>query len=262
MSVYDAKSTAEALWRTWIEGGVIVQLPPSRRPVTMEQAQAAQLHFPEVANSPICGWKIAATSEGGQNHIGVSGPLEGPYLACKTHDTGVSLSMNGNRMAVAEAEFAFVLGSDIAARQHPYSWDEIADSVQSLRPSLELPDSRFSDFKAVGEINLLADCACARDCVLGEPTDLNWMNIDLNDSPVQLLIDGKVVTQGSGADALGDPRTALVWLVNRLSARGVSLLSGQFITTGVCGKPMPIVPNSHVVADLGRFGTAEAYLTD
>ena len=220
------------------------------------------MEFSALAESPVSGWKIAATSKGGQTHIGVFNPLEGPYLESKTHESGVRLSMRGNHMAVAEAEFAFVLNRDIPPRSKPYEWNEILDAIGQLLPSLELPDSRFKDFKDIGAAGLIADCACARDCVLGAPTKEDWRSVDLNECPVQLRINGDVVTQGTGADALGDPRKAMTWLVNRLSTRNIPLRSGQFVTTGVCGKPMPIIAGDHVVADLGRFGTSEAYLTD
>ena len=262
MSEFLPRQAADTLWGLWQAGATIDRLSPSCRPQSADQGRAAQSHYSELADSPVSGWKIAATSEGGQMHIGVSGPLEGPYLQQKTHASGVRLSMRGNHMAVAEAEFAFVLGSDIPVRSEPYQWHELAEAVEHLRPSLELPDSRFFDFKAAGEANLLADCACARDCVLGEPAGQDWKKFELNESIVKLHINGEIVTEGTGSDALGDPRTAFAWLASRLSARGIVLKRGQFVTTGVCGKPMPIAPGDHVVADLGRFGRCEAYLSE
>ena len=262
MTEFPARLAADTLWSLWKAGAVINQISPSCRPVTIEHGQATQMEFSALAESPVCGWKIAATSEGGQAHIGVLNPLEGPYLKSKIHESGVRLSMRGNHMAVAEAEFAFVLSSDIPARSEPYAWNEVLDAIGQLRPSLEFPDSRFKEFKEVGEACILADCAYARDCVLGAPAKAYWRNLELNEFPVQLHINGNVVTKGTGADALGDPRIAFTWLVNRLSARGIVLRSGQFVTTGVCGKPMPVVAGDHVVAELGCFGTAEAYLTD
>ena len=256
------KRTAAVLWGLWQAGEAIADLPEDCKPGNESEGQNAQIYFPELAQDTLRGWKIAATSSGGQNHINVSHPLEGPYLASKTHDSGTTLSMTGNNMAVAEAEFAFVFGRSLPSRNEPYSQEEILDSVDSLVPSLEFPDSRILNYRDAGAAGLLADCACARDCVLGPATTEDWKNINLAECEVQLIVNDEVVTSGTGADALESPLVALEWVVNQLSARGIAIETGQFITTGVCGLPSPIRSGDRVTSDLGRFGTATATLVD
>ncbi len=261
MQMFDAKRAAETIWGLWKAGAVINELSPKYRPVTIEDGQIVQQFYAELSGSPIAGWKIAATSQGGQNHIGVNHPLEGPYLRSKTYESGATISMSGNHMRVAEAEFAFVFSRDLPAHEIDYEWKEIEQAVGELRPSLELPDSRFSDFATVGTPNLIADLACARECILGSPTDLDWKNKDLSEWPIQLLADDEVISEGTGADALGDPRQALTWLVNRLNSRGIGLKAGQFVTTGVCGKPMPIEHHyRELSSNLGEFGAVHVHL--
>ncbi len=262
MSEEKARQAAAALWALWNAGETINSLPPHCRPENETEGRSAQMLFPELAEDRIAGWKIAATSAGGQRHIGVSAPLEGPYLASHVHQDGAVLSMAGNHMAVAEAEFAFRFGSTLQSREVPYSRAEIVDAIASLHPSLELPDSRISDFSKAGAATLLADCACGRDWVIGAPTDAEWRDVDLAKAPTKLIINDEIVTQGSGADALGNPLSALEWVVNQLSTRRVSIEAGQFITTGVCGLPKPIRAGDRVTCDLGIFGTASAVLVD
>jgi 2-keto-4-pentenoate hydratase len=59
---------------------------------------------------------------------------------------------------------------------------------------------------------------------------------------------------------LGDPREALTWLVNELSALNIPLGAGQIVTTGTCLSPLPIEPGDHVIADFGALGGVEAHL--
>jgi 2-keto-4-pentenoate hydratase len=59
---------------------------------------------------------------------------------------------------------------------------------------------------------------------------------------------------GMGANVLGDPVDALVWLVNELGAHGITLQSGQFVTTGACVPPIPVRPGDAVEADFGWLG--------
>ena len=194
---------AATIWALWCAGETIEQLPETLRPQTEADGQAAQDFISKVAADSIRGWKIAATSAGGQNAINVSSPLEGPYLASRTHSSGVTISMAGNHMAVAEAEFAFEFATSLPPRSSAYSRDEIVNAVGTLRPSLELPDSRIGSFRQAGEASLLADCAAARDCVLGTPTEIDWRAMDLAECATQLIINGEVASEATGADALG-----------------------------------------------------------
>ena len=163
-------------------------------------------------------------------------------------------------MAVAEAEFAFVMGVDLPAREEAYSVEDVLAAVATLHPAIELPDSRFADFTRAGSAQLAADNACAHEFVLGPATGADWRAIDLAAHRVELSIDDQVATIGTGADALGDPRAALTWIANNHAAQGASLRAGDIITTGVCGKPSAIVAGSRVVAAFGAIGTAEVRL--
>jgi 2-keto-4-pentenoate hydratase len=57
-----------------------------------------------------------------------------------------------------------------------------------------------------------------------------------------------------GSNVLGDPRIALTWLVNELSAIGVTLSAGKIVTTGTCLTPLEIQPADIVSMDFGLLG--------
>ena len=73
---------------------------------------------------------------------------------------------------------------------------------------------------------------------------------------------GGVRRDGIGANVLGDPRTALTWLVNELSALGLTLAAGAVVTTGTCLVPLEIQPGDRVAMDFGPLGRVEARLGD
>src|SRR5205085_1394022 len=133
--------------------------------------------------------------------------------------------------------FAFRIGRDIPPRQRPYSAAEVLAATASLHPVIEVPDSRFVDFTAAGEAQLIADNACAHDFILGEPSPSGWRTIDLSQHPVRGQVSGVARSysrDGSGAAVLGNPLDALVWIVNELSSLGITLRSDQVVTTGAC----------------------------
>ena len=257
----EAEEAGRLIHGCWTAGEVIEALPDACRPRTMADGYAAQRALAAASGEPVVGWKIAATSVGGQRHINVDGPIAGRLLASRVHHGPCEVAFGTNRMAVAEAEFAFVMGADLPARDDPWSVDEVLAAVATLHPAIEIPDSRFADFTRAGSAQLAADNACAHEFVLGSATDADWRAIDLAAQRVTLSIDGRIATTGAGADALGDPRAALAWIANNHAAQGAALRAGDVVTTGVCGKPSAIAAGSHVVADLGTIGTAEATLT-
>ncbi len=252
------RDAAAHLWRLWREGAVCDALPAGLAPATRAEGYAVQAHLEDCAESPRAGWKIAATSAAGQRHINVDGPIAGRILQSRVRDDGAEVPLDGNRMRVAEPEFAFRLGADLAPRDAAYSVAEVVAAVVDLHLSLELPDSRFADFTRVGGPSLIADDACARDLVIGGPVDADWRGLDLSALPVRAEVAGRYEREGSGAAVLGDPRAALAWLANELSGLGIGLREGEIVTTGTCMVPLEMAPGDRVVADYGPLGTISA----
>lgn len=249
------RQTSDVLWNAWQTGERLKNgLPDAFRPSTRHQGYAIQALLEKHSASPLFGWKIAATSVAGQKHIGVDGPLAGRLLAERVHADGATLSLAKNQMRVAECEFAFRMGRTLLPRVAPYARSEVLECVASLHPAIEVPDSRFEGFERVGVAQLLADNACANDFVLGAPALAAWRGLDLISHAVSARVNGGDAHVGEGANVLGDPAVALVWLVNELSAMGLPLEAGQVVTTGTCVVPIPIAPGDEVEADFGDLG--------
>jgi len=248
------QAASDLLWQHWRDGARLMTLPEAIRPTSREAGYAIQARLERRTQSPLFGWKIAATSQAGQRHIAVDGPLAGRLLGEYAHETGARLPFGRNHMRVAEAEFAFRMAVDLAPRAEPYSVDEALNAVATLHPAIEIPDSRFDDFTIVGAPQLIADNACAHHFVLGPAAPPQWRAIDLAGHHVTARVRGGVEHAGSGANVLGDPREALAWLVNELSRLHVTLRGGQVVTTGTCMIPLPIAPHDAVDADFGDLG--------
>jgi 2-keto-4-pentenoate hydratase len=254
------KRAADLLWDYWHTGRRLAALPDDLRPSTREDGYAIQACLEDRSNGPLFGWKIAATSVAGQQHINVDGPLAGRLLREKAFESGAELPFGANHMRVAEAEFAFRMERDLPPREEPYGVGEVLAAVGTLHPAIEVPDSRFDDFTIAGAPQLIADNACAHLFVLGPPAPRDWREADLVEHRVLGAIVGAVAREGKGANVLGDPRVALTWLANELSTLGITLRAGQVVTTGTCLVPLPIAPGNHVVMDYGRFGVVTATL--
>jgi 2-keto-4-pentenoate hydratase len=246
-------AAANTLYGHWQAGTKLRDLDVSQRPRDRAEgyaiAAAMTQHF---AGTPM-GWKIAATSEAGQKHINVTGPLAGRIFAERVIADGGTAPMAGNEMRVGEPEFAFRMGRSLPPRPGPYSVEEVLAAVDTLHPAIELPDSRFADFVAAGEAQLIADQACAHLFVLGAATGADWRSVDLVEQKPVVTLRGRRFI-GHGKNVLGDPRIALTWLVNELRGLGITLKAGEVVTTGTCHPPLPIEAGDHFEADFGAFG--------
>lgn len=263
---HTAHQAAELIWSHWQSGQVLSALPTHCRPLSVAQAYAAQAQLPVVSGRTVVGWKIAATSTNGQAHIRVSGPLAGRLLSGQVFPDGATVPSAGNRMRVAEPEFAFVMAQDLPPQAAPYSTEQVMQAVAALHTALEVPDSRLAPFTEAGEAQLLADNACARHFVLGPAAPELWRTCDLSQHPVHARVTQndllRYTREGIGANVLGDPRIALTWLANQLSSLDLTLQQGQVVTTGTCMTPLELEEGDAVMADYGELGRVSMTLAE
>jgi 2-keto-4-pentenoate hydratase len=253
-------ATAALLFDTFVAGQKLETLPEGFKPANRAAAYRAQQHLIDLTGQRRVGWKIAATSIAGQKHIGVDGPLGSALRADRVLRSGADVPLDANIMRVAEAEFAFRFKEDLPPRLTPYRTDEVLAAVGWLEPTIEIPDSRYGDFAKVGAEALIADCACACWLVVGEPAPVDWRDIDLTHHPVSVSVNGENRANGTGAAVLGDPRTALTWLVNEVSTYADGISAGEFVTTGTCVVPVAVSVGDSVTAFFGPLGRVDVRL--
>ena len=165
-----ASQTLHDHWRAGTKLATVSKLCYGR--ATAPKAYAIQGRIESYSSASLFGWKIAATSDAGQKHINVDGPMAGRILAETVIPDGGTASMAGNEMRVAEPEFAFRMRTDLPPRSAPYTRAQVLDAVDTLHPAIEIPDSRFADFVSAGAAQIIADNACAHLFVLGAARDV------------------------------------------------------------------------------------------
>src|SRR5258706_16129250 len=200
------EEAARTIWTTWHANQRIEELPVEFRPTTRVEAYRVQAQVARLSGQKTFGWKIAATSRAGQQHIGVDGPLAGRLLENRAFHSGATVSLSNNIMNVAEAEFAFRMARDLPPREIPYTTDEVVAAVDTMHPAIEIPDSRYEEFVTVVPAQLFADNACASYFVLGAAAVADWRQHDLSEHEVVINLNGRLARKGKGANVLGDPR--------------------------------------------------------
>ena len=87
--------------------------------------------------------------------------------------------------------------------------------------------------------------------------DLNSINFE--NHPVNISFDNNLVGEGNTNSVMESPLNSALWLINKISKKGETLLKGQFVTTGTCTKAHELIPNSKISADFGQCGKVEFF---
>ena len=257
-------TAAHLLAQARIKHQRLSELPEAVRPKTPGEAYSVQdgvidellAHY----GGSLIGYKIACTNVTAQQQLHVDAPFFGRLLSAFFHEGtgGKPASVDAGQffMRVVEAEFAFEMARDLPPSATPRSREEIADAVKGVIPGIEIVDSRFDEWTTIGAPSLIADNACNAAWVKGSLLT-DWRGIDLAKQAVTVTVNGKLLCEGNGSNVLGHPLNALEWLVNNLSARGLGLKAGQFITTGVTTEVYMAERGDRIKAGFGPVGSVD-----
>ncbi|MBT5675734.1 MAG: hydratase [Rhodospirillaceae bacterium] len=252
-----ALEAARILHSAWRDKTLVQGLPESCRPQNLDGGYQIQAALEGLHGTPVVGYKIGATNEAAQRIFDVDSPFFGRLFEPALRTSPAEIPTGAVILHIIEAEFDFTMSGDLPPRDDPYRQDEVMAKVENLMPAIEIPDSRYENWREAGMPQLVADNAIASLLVLGEPAR-NWRDLDLSRHSLAVKVNGETVDEGVGANVLGDPRAALTWLANALSERGMGLEAGQIVTTGSAANVIKVNPGDTVVADFGDLGMAEA----
>jgi len=236
-------------------------LPAELAPRSIDEAHAIQDAF--VAQRAqklggIAGYKVALTSQQMRRFVGVDEPQAGMMLESTLHRSPARVRAADYVRLVVEFEIAVQIAEDLPAADKPFSRERVARSVGAVMPALELADDRNADYSQLARhpLELIADNCWNEGAVLGAPVQ-DWKTIDLAAVRGVATINGNKVGEGRGADAMGHPLDAVVWLADHLASIGRGLLRGDVVITGSIVTTKAVTAGDRVLFDAGELGKVE-----
>ncbi len=217
--------------------------------------QAINTRFWEAAGRRIVGRKAGLTAKAVQVQLGVDQPDFGVLFDDMRIADGGRLEPARTLQPKAEAEIAFVLGSDLPSAQTTVA--QTAAAIASVHAAIEIVDSRIADWK-ITFADTVADNGSSAFFVLAD-TGLPLDGLDLEGAAMEMRINGDVVSTGMGAAALGNPLNAAAWLAQTLAQAGEPLKAGDILLAGALGPMVALAPGDRVeaiVAGIGACGFA------
>jgi 2-oxo-3-hexenedioate decarboxylase/2-keto-4-pentenoate hydratase len=233
-------------------------LPEDARPRDIAEAYVAQdrlLDLYAAQGHRVGGWKIALTTPVMQEMVGIDRPCEGAIFSDRIHEGAVQVRGADFRKLGVESEIAMRLDRDLGAEGAPYDRDTVAEAVGVCMAGIEIVDLRDVVYDQLDAPLLIADNSMNQGCVIGGAVE-DWRALDLGAAAGRMIINGEVVGEGHGRDALGHPLLALAWLANNLVERGRMLHAGDVVLTGSIVTTKFMVAGDEMVTTIDGLGNA------
>ena len=236
-------------------------LPSDLAPRTQSEAYGIQDAFVALRAQKlgaIVGYKIALTSAEMRRFVGVNEPMAGVMLESTIKRSPARVRAADYVRFIVEFEVAVEIADDLPSADKPFSRDRVAQAVGAVMPALELADDRNADYKELARhpLELIADNCWNEGAVLGAAVK-DWTAIDLAAVRGIATINGNKVGEGRGADAMGHPLDAVVWLADHLAAIGRGLLRGDVVITGSIVTTKTVTAGDFVLFEIDQLGSVE-----
>ena len=217
--------------------------------------------------------------------MGLTEPFFGPIFEGDIIDlaSSPSVDVGGNRLRGIEAEWAFVLGSELPIRpaNEQLTMKQVMQAVESVVPVIEVVASRL-DVRGLGDAGVaacgrgptvVADQAGHGQLLMGtqHTVSLHEWQKQYSKDEVAVYVNGSQVATGSPANVLGNPLVALQWVLNNIPLRydvqavaqgsdpgAVTLPAGTVVTTGTMTGITPVTPFDVVGVQFGSLGRIAA----
>jgi 2-keto-4-pentenoate hydratase len=199
----------------------------------------------------VVGHKVGLSSLAMQQMMGVDEPDYGHLLNDMQVFEDASVRADKYLYPRVEVEVGFILAHDLPGAA--CTEDDVLAGTEALVPSIELIDTRITDWK-IALCDTIADNASSAGFVLGAgrvpPSDIDVTQID-----AVLTCNGEVVAKGRSDAVLGNPVTAVAWLARKVESFGVRLRAGDIVLPGSCTRAIDVHPGDNFVADFAGLGS-------
>jgi 2-keto-4-pentenoate hydratase len=199
----------------------------------------------------VVGHKVGLSSKAMQQMMGVDEPDYGHLLDEMEVFEDTPVKADRYLYPRVEVEVGFILAADLPGAE--CTEDDVLAATAALVPSIELIDTRITDWK-IALCDTIADNASSAGFVLGEarvsPADIDVKAID-----AVLTRNGEVIAEGTSDAVLGNPVTAVAWLARKVESFGVRLKAGDVVLPGSCTRAIDARPGDEFVADFTGLGS-------
>jgi 2-keto-4-pentenoate hydratase len=199
----------------------------------------------------VVGHKVGLSSLAMQQMMGVDEPDYGHLLDEMEVFKDTPVKAAKYLYPRVEVEVGFILAADLPGAG--CTEDDVLAATAAFVPSIELIDSRITDWK-IALCDTIADNASSAGFVLGKER-VSPKDVDITAIDAVLTRNGEVVAKGRSDAVLGNPVTAVAWLARKVESFGVRLKADDIVLPGSCTRAIDARPGDNFVAEFSRLGS-------
>ena len=208
-------------------------------------------------NFSVLGWKVGCTSKMTQEMSSTDEPFYGRMFKQTTFFGFKAFDKGSFHVPIIEPEVGFLITKDLPPEHGPYQERDIINATGALMPAIEIVDCRYAGGWPIKIGPTIVDNGVHAAFVGGNYVK-SWRDLDRSAIRLEARVNGKVVTHGSGANALGDPLRSVLWLANSCLEHGLFLKKGDIISSGnIANKPIFAKSGDQIRIDFFGLGSIE-----
>jgi len=238
----------------------IAPLTDSHPDITIEDAYQISLRLLQNrldSGEKVIGKKIGVTSKAVMDMLDVRQPDFGFMTDAMRYDGEMPISKTLIQPR-AEGELAFLLKKDLTGPG--ISNADVLAATEAVMPCFEVVDSRIDDWKIKIQDTVADNASCGLFTV-NESAALDPRKIDLSTCGMVVTKNGKVISTGAGAAAMGSPVNCVAWLANTLGQFGITLNAGDIILSGSLVPLEPVAAGDVMTVRVGGIGECTVNFT-
>ncbi len=251
----------DELYEAMVKREAVSPLTSRGEDISIEDAYHISLRMLErrrQAGARIIGKKIGVTSKAVMNMLNVHQPDFGYLTDDMVFNSGEVVPISDRLIAPrAEGEIAFIMKKDLTGPGVTNA--DVLAATECVMPCFEIVDSRIQDWKIAIQ-DTIADNASCGLFVLGDKA-VSPHKVDLVTCGMVVEKNGKILSTGAGAAALGSPVNCVTWLANTLGEFGIGLKAGEVILSGSLVPLEPVKAGDFMRVEIGGIGSASVYFT-
>ena len=244
---------AARLWRAELSREPIAPLTAAHPEIDVVDAYEIQLiniRRRVAEGARVVGHKVGLSSLAMQQMMGVDEPDYGHLLDEMRVLEDTPVKAGKYLYPRVEVEVGFILAADLPGAG--CTEDDVLAATEALVPSIELIDTRITDWK-IALCDTIADNASSAGFVLGAAR-VSPGEVDVTGIEAVLSRNGEVIAEGRSEAVLGNPVTAVAWLARKVESFGVRLRKGDIVLPGSCTRAIDARAGDEFVAEFTGLG--------
>lgn len=261
MNSEQIKDVSDKLCNARTSGQPVEQFSETIKEFSRQEAYQIQengIAFRVAQGEKKIGLKMGLTSEAKRKQMNLDAPLYGELTDKMQVENGGTYKMQGQIHPKIEPEVAFYIDKELSGS---VTREEVLNACSGVYASLEILDSRYTQFKYFSMEDVISDNSSSSQFILGDKIE-DFKEIDLTNLHMKMSVNGQIAHEGNSSAISGDPVVSVIQLCELLAERDRVLPAGSIVLAGAATAAVALEPGMNVELEVEKLGKISVSVTE